>query len=249
MRWYVIGMGEVGRRVAAALERSGREVVPVTRDVGWAQAIADPEGARVLAVREEDLGDVLERLEGTAGERLVALQNGWIRPQLATYPGVSRGLVWFTAKGDFFRPLRATVFAGTLSSPLAEAFAAADIPAEIAQHGDFDRAEAEKMGFNCVVGLPLAVHGLSLDEYLRSRPDEARAVFREAVEITAAALGTEADPSWWNAFVAAVEPIGWVRPSRAKALDFRNRAVVRLAAELGGEAPVNAELLRAADLG
>lgn len=246
MRWYVIGMGEVGRRVAGALERAGREVVPVTRSSGWPQALADPEGARVLAVREDDLPEVLRRLEGTPGERILALQNGWIRPHLARFPGASRGLVWFTAKGDFFRPLRPSVFCGALGGPVAAAFAASQLPAETVEGPSFDRAEAEKMGFNCVVGLPLAVHGLSLAEYLETRPDEARAVFEEAAETTAAALGTTAEPSWWGAFVAAVEPIGWVRPSSAKALDCRNGAVVRLAAEVGREAPVNAGLLRAA---
>ncbi len=247
MRWYVIGMGEVGRRVADALERHGREVVPVTRASGWSQALADPEGARVIAVREEDLGAVLERLEGCPGERLLALQNGWIRPSLGGFAGAGRGLIWFTSKGDFFLPLRPSVLTGALAPPLAAALTAAGIPATVAEGQDFDRAEAEKMGFNCVVGLPLAVHGLSLGEYLDTHPDEARSVFLEATEITSATLGVAPDPSWWDGFLAVAEPLGWVRTSRAKALEYRNGAVVRLALELGREAPTNQRLLQDAD--
>ena len=102
------------------------------------------------------------------------------------------------------------------------------------------------MGFNCVVGLPLAVHGLSLGEYLEQRRDEARAVFDEAVTITARANGVEADTDWWPQFVSAVEPLSWVRSSKAKALELRNGAVVRLGEEQGIDAPANRRLLELA---
>jgi len=99
------------------------------------------------------------------------------------------------------------------------------------------------MGFNCVVGLPLAVHGSSLEDYLEEFPEEARAVFEEAAGTCSAATGVEVDKSGWDAFKASAEHLGWVRVSEAKALDFRNRAVVALAAEHGRSAPVNSDLL------
>ncbi len=246
MRWYVIGMGEVGRRLADALTESGFEVHPVTRDAGWTQAVTDPEGIRLVAVREEDLEGVLDRLEGEGGERIVAVQNGWIRPLLSHHPGAGRGLIWFTSKGDFFRVLRPSVLSGAVAEPLAMALSTAGIPATAVPPEEFAALEAEKMGFNCVVGLPLAVHGLSLAEYLEREPAEAEAVFREAVEAASAALDTNAEPGWWPAFLAAVEPIGWVRPTAAKALEYRNEAVIRLAAEAGLDATTNQSLLRAA---
>jgi len=245
MRWYVIGMGEVGRRLADALTGSGFEVHPVTRDAGWTQAVTDPEGIRLVAVREEDLEGVLDRLEGEGGERIVAVQNGWIRPLLRHHPGAGRGLIWFTSKGDFFRVLRPSVLSGAVAEPLATALSTAGIPAIAVPPEEFAALEAEKMGFNCVVGLPLAVHGLSLAEYLERESTEAEEVFREAVGATSAALGVTADPAWWPAFQRIVEPIGWVRPSVAKALEYRNAAVVRLAAEAGLEAKTNLRLLRA----
>ena len=101
------------------------------------------------------------------------------------------------------------------------------------------------MGFNCVVGLPLAVSGLSLGEYLEQHHDEARALFVEAVNVCAAAIGRRADEQWWQDFVDSVKALDWVRTSQAKALDFRNRAVVELARSLGMEAPINEHLLQA----
>ena len=59
----------------------------------------------------------------------------------------------------------------------------------------------------------------------------------------ARAMGAAASPGWWDEFVRLSGPIGWVRASAAKALEYRNGAVVRLARELGLAAPANERLL------
>ena len=242
-RSFVVGMGEVGRRLAAALEAAGVAVTPVTRDRGWEELRADSSSPVLLAVREEALGEVLGRLADSTPSRLVLVQNGWLHPLLDGFPGCSRGLIWFTAKGDFFCELRPSLFAGSLAAPLADRLRSGGLAAQVLPPGGFAAAEVEKMGFNCVVGLPLAVHGLSLGAYLETREAEARAVFAEAVQVLGRAAGVEPDPGWWPAVRRAVAPIGWVRSSAAKALEFRNGAVVRVATELGMAAPVNASLL------
>jgi hypothetical protein len=101
------------------------------------------------------------------------------------------------------------------------------------------------MGFNCVVGLPLAVHRLTLAEYLTRHTHEATAVFGEAVEAAARALGVGVETRWWSDFLIVVEPLGWVRASAPKALEWRNGAVVALARKAGVPAPANARLLAA----
>jgi ketopantoate reductase len=194
------------------------------------------------------LGDVLARVVGFKPSHLVFVQNGWVRPFLADAAGSTRGLIWFTSKGEVFRVLRPSVFSGPAGGELAAALTRGGIPSMAVDGDSFRAAEAEKMGFNCVVGLPLAVHRVSLAEYLERHRDEAEAVFHEATSITAVALGVRPSPSWWGAFLLASQPIGWVRATAAKALEFRNGAVVRLAAESGLTAPVNDRLLRAAAL-
>ena len=244
-RVFVVGMGEVGRRLAGALGAAGVETVPVTRTSGWAEALADPEGVLVACVREEALAEVLGHLRGLDPRRLVFVQNGWMRPLLAGLPGCTRGLVWFTSKGEFFRVLRPSIFFGPHAAFLAKALGRGGISSVAVDEDAFASAEAEKMGFNCVVGLPLAVHGLALAEYLERHHEEAQAVFSEAVSVTARALGADSSPEWWTAFLSVVEPLGWVKAGTAKALEFRNGAVVRLAHELGLRAPVNERLLAA----
>ncbi len=247
-RAHVVGMGEVGRRLAAALTSAGWRVLPVTRVSGWEEALAERDAPLLVCVREEHLADVLVRLGGVAPERLVFVQNGWVRPLLAGFSRCTRGLIWFTSKGDFFRVLRASVLSGPLATALAQALAHGGVAAVAADAGAFAAAEAEKMGFNCVVGLPLAVHRVSLAEYLEREEEEARAVFAEALGVVSRALSVEPLPRAWERFVHDCEPIGWLRTANAKALEYRNGAVVRLARELGEDAPANRLLFEAARL-
>jgi ketopantoate reductase len=243
-RVHVIGMGEVGRRLAGALHRAGIAALPVTRTQGWDEAREDREGICLVCVREEALAEVLEALPDVPSKRLALVQNGWIRPLLHDLPDATRGLIWFTSKGEFFQILRPNVFSGPAAEDLSLALAAGGLPSEAVVAKVYDRLDADKMGFNCLVGLPLAVHGLSLEDYLDSFPEEARAVFDEAVDACSAAIGAEIDAGGWDAFLESARHLGWVRVSEAKALDFRNQAVVALAAQFGRSAPVNAELLQ-----
>jgi ketopantoate reductase len=245
-RIFVVGLGEVGRRLVGALAASGSEVIPVTRQGGWEHLSGDREALVLVCVREEALSDVVPHLREVAAERLVFLQNGWIRPLLGGVPGCSRGLIWFTSKGEFFRVLRESIFSGPAASAVADALGRGGIAATAVGTEAFAGAEAEKMGFNCVVGLPLAVHTLSLGEYLGRHEAEAKAVFSEAVGITARALKVAPSDDWWPEFLRVAEPLGWVRAGAPKALEYRNGAVARLARQLGEHAPANERLLAAA---
>jgi hypothetical protein len=199
----------------------------------------------LVCVREETLDDFLPRVTGIGPARLAFVQNGWIRPLLGGLPGATRGLIWFTSKGEFFRELRPSLFGGPLAEMLAAALGRGGLTAMAIGDAGFRAAEAEKMGFNCVVGLPLAVHGLTLGDYLERRAGEAEALFRESVDVCARSLGVQADPAWWDEFRRAVEPLAWVKAGAAKALEFRSGAVARLARELNVAVPVTARLLAA----
>ncbi len=112
LRVFVIGMGEVGRRLHGALRRAGVEAAGVTREQGWDEALEPSEALRLVCVREESLAAVAARLAPVPPGRLVFVQNGWIRPLIEGFPGSTRGLCWFTSKGDFFRVLRPALSPG-----------------------------------------------------------------------------------------------------------------------------------------
>ena len=74
-RAFVIGMGEVGRRLAGALAAAGWVVAPVSRDEGWDPVLDESDTApRLVAVREEDLQTVLDRIPETLRPRLTLVQ-------------------------------------------------------------------------------------------------------------------------------------------------------------------------------
>lgn len=241
---HVIGMGEVGTRLERGLHRAGVETATVTRGAGWPEALADARSLYLVCVREQHLAEVLGVLNEVPPDRVALVQNGWIRPMLHNFAGVTRGLIWFTAKGEFFTVLRSSPFSGALARPLTDALTSAGIPSTAVETAAFDRLDAEKMAFNCVVGLPLAVHGLSLSEYLESHREEARAVFEEALTVCARAVGAVTDGNAWEQFLLSAQPLGWVRVANAKALEFRNGAVVELARQQGIDAPFNNELMK-----
>ena len=103
------------------------------------------------------------------------------------------------------------MFSGPAADDLSLALAAGGLPSEAVEGGVYDRLDADKMGFNCIVGLPLAVHRLSLEDYLGSYPEEARAVFDEAVGACSAAINTDIDEGGWDAFLDSAQHLGWVR--------------------------------------
>ncbi len=242
-RVNVIGMGEVGRRLGEALRRAGVHVHPVTRTRGWAEALADSEGLHLVCVREEALSEILSYLSGIPSGHVALVQNGWIRPLVHGRTGITRGLIWFTAKGEFFTVVRSSPFTGPMASELVSALGRGGIPAHDLRPEDFGNQEAEKMAFNCVVGLPLAVHGLSLSQYLEQHREEARAVFFETVAVCCRATDTEAGSNIWERFLLSAEPLGWIRVANPSAVEFRNGAVVELSHQVGIPAPANARLV------
>jgi hypothetical protein len=245
-RALIIGMGEVGRRLDTALRSSGVETIPVTRNRGWDLAVTEPATTpRIVCTREEALPSVLERLGDVPSSSLVLVQNGWLRDLLDGRGDITRGLIWFTSKGDFFRPLRPSPFCGPLAGPLTLKLAKGGLPTEAVSASSFAGLDADKMGFNCVVGLPLAVHGVTLEQYLQDHTAEAEAVFSEAVTACAAAADAPVDPEWWPAFLDSAEPLGWVAVGSAKALAYRNGAVLALGRRHEVPTPVNERLLEA----
>lgn len=246
--YIVVGGGEVGRRLLAFLDGAGMATRLVTRTSGWDAATATHEAApRIVAVREEDLADVLGRFPRTLWGRLVLVQNGFLEAVHGDLSPVTRGLLWFTAKGDFFRQLRPSLWFGPQAAALADALrrgglAGEEIPDSVA----FRREMIIKGLWNCVVGLPLAVHGLALAPYLASWGEEWRVLLIEGARAASAeyAVPVSADDGA-AVLLATTKELGWVRGG-TKALAWRNGALARFGRRHGVPTPVNDTLLRAA---
>lgn len=244
---HVIGMGEVGRRLAGALSRAGRVVRPVSRNAGWPEAVDERDRSpRIVAVREEQLQAVLERTPPGLRERLVLVQNGFLEAVHGSLAEVTRGLIYFTAKGDFFRILCPSLFHGPLARELARALCRGGIAAEeLTDRDEFLREMIVKGIWNAIVGLPLAVHDVELTTYLSRHADELDRLADESARAAGAEYGVElSGERAVRKLRATTGELGWVRGG-AKALPWRNAALARFGRRHGIPTPVNDRLLRA----
>jgi ketopantoate reductase len=232
----LLGAGEVGRVFLRAKRR--------VRVIRRGEAVeAAPAGTVLVAVREEDLGALVEPLRPVAS-RCAFVQNGLVDDVLAPLGEVTRGLVWFTAKGETFHVLAPSVFYGPRAEDCARWLGEAGVAARVEEDGArFHHEVARKLAWNNVAGLPPYVRKVTLGAYLTEHRDEARAVIDETLRVCAARWGTPVDTDDVLALVLATTgPIAGLRGGN-KALAYRNGAVQRLGRALGVATPVNDALL------
>lgn len=131
----IIGIGEIGSVIARGFLRTGRSVIPVTRNMNLAeQAKQTPEPeAVVVAVGETALAAILADMPEAWKDRLILIQNellphDWLKfdlnPTLIS--------VWFEKKkGQDVKVVVASPIYGKHAELLAGALAELDIPCEI----------------------------------------------------------------------------------------------------------------------
>ncbi len=246
-RVYVVGLGEVGGRLAGALETAGWAVARVTRNQGWETAVdLEEPSPRVVAVREEALADVLERIPTELRPHLVLVQNGFLEAVHHDLEPVSRGLIWFTSKGEFFRTLCPSLFHGPHASDLVNALAAGGLAVgTLDDHETFLREMIVKGIWNCVVGLPLAVHEVDLATYLRDRRAELSDLIDESARAAGAEYGVTVDTETTrDKILSTTTELGWIKGG-AKALPWRNGAIAMFGRRHRVPTPVNDRLLDA----
>ncbi len=131
----VIGIGEIGSVIARGFLRTGRPVIPVTRNMKVevvAKEVAEPQ-AVVVAVGENELQAVLSSVPENWKDRLILIQNellprDWQQHDLD--PTVIS--VWFEKKkGQDVKIVVPSPIYGRQSSLLAEALQSLDIPTQI----------------------------------------------------------------------------------------------------------------------
>lgn len=237
MHSTLIGAGEVGR---VFLRSTARSVRVVRR--------ADPlelqgDGTVLVAVREEDLASLIDPLR-PAANRCAFVQNGLVDEVLAPLGEVTRGLVWFTAKGETFHVLAPTVFHGPRAEDCARWLDEVGVASRVVRdEHEFRREVARKLAWNNVAGLGPFVRGVTLGEYIEHHREEVRGVIDETLRVCAARDGVSANTDETLAMVLATTvPLAALRGGN-KALSFRNGAVQRWGRLLGIETPIQDGLL------
>lgn len=136
----ILGMGEMGGVFARGFLRAGHPVYPVTRAMDLARASKDiPEPALVLvAVAENDLHPVLEKIPAPWASRLVLLQNELLPRDWEQYDLTPTVIsVWFEKKkGMDAKVIIPSPVYGTHSGLIATALDAIEIPTQVLDSAD-----------------------------------------------------------------------------------------------------------------
>jgi ketopantoate reductase len=242
----IVGMGEVGRRLAQGADAMKLAYWPVTREAGQ-QWLSEPRGVPLLVcVRENDLPAVLAHVPPERGGDLIFVQNGFVDELIAPYPEATRAVIWFTVKGSFFADLLPSPVFGPRADLVRRLISAAGASAEaLADQDVFRRYALEKAVWSCVVGAPLAVWGVDLATARHERMADVKAIVDEACDVVRVALGTEIAPQRVMATLDDTSTqLGWMRGG-TKAVAWRNGRLVEWGERCGIPTPANRAVVEA----
>lgn len=128
----------------------------ISRSAGW-DAIERSTAPIFVAVRNDDLGDVLARVPSSHHSRLVFTQNGMLRPWLGEHglAGNTRGLLFFAvpARGAPLEPGGESPFVGPHAAAVVQWLGRVGVPSAVTTPEAFASTELEKLLWNCCFGL------------------------------------------------------------------------------------------------
>ncbi|HHO49960.1 MAG TPA: hypothetical protein ENK18_03590 [Deltaproteobacteria bacterium] len=196
----VVGAGRVGTALQRQAQGSGLELTLIDRHRGW-EALDAPQGDPVLlAVRNDDLTEVIGRIPSHRRSDLVFLQNGAIRELLAEHAlaGSTRGLLYLMVSSRT-APL---VSGGTswLCGPHALAvvrlLGALSVPAEAVDWARFSYYELEKLLWLAAHGLLCEALDATVDRIAAAHVDALTQLVVELAAVGRAAWGVQPDPAF-----------------------------------------------------
>ena len=191
----VIGAGRVGAALQGLAATADADCALVDRTSGW-ESLDGPVGVPVLvAVRNDDLDGVLDRVPGHRRPDLVFVQNGMVRPWLRSRALVSatRGLLFFAVPkvGAPVQPGGASPFCGPRAPHVVHWLSQLGLPAREVDWARFSAAELEKLVWNAAFGLMCQRHEADVGTVVAEHRDELSSLVRELAAVGRAAMGVE----------------------------------------------------------
>jgi len=248
----IIGAGRVGGALASRSAEHGAPCPLITRESGWEVLDAGAGAPILVAVRNDDLAVVFERVPEHRRRDLVLVQNGMLRPWIAErgLDDVTRGLLFFAVpkRGAAVEPGGVSPFSGPHAAAVVAWLSALGLPAEVADPLSFAELELEKLIWNCAFGLLCQVHDAPVGAVVEVHGRELRAVVAEMAHVGAVAMGTELELDPLLGRLCAYSRSIADYQGAVKEWRWRNGWFVDAAIEHGVAMPVHADLLRRAGL-
>ena len=244
--WYIVGGGRIGGALAARARDQGQRAVVLGRHDDWSVLDA-PAGPPILVcTRNDDLDAVLARVPVQRHADLVFVQNGMIRPWLATHglSNATRGLLFFAvqtrgAPMDLGPP---SPFHGPHAAQIVAQLLAIGVPAEVVTPADFAALELEKLLWNCIFGLLCQAYQQTVGEVLDAHLDEVTALHHELLAVGQAALGLTLDAEAVLARLVAYSRAILSNRAAVREWPWRSGWFVAEATRQGRALPVHARL-------
>lgn len=190
----VIGAGRIGRALALRAANAGQPCTLVGREEGW-DALERTPGPIVLAVRNDDLDAVVDRVPSYRHGDLVFVQNGMLRPWLAErgLSGNTRGLLYVAVsqRGTPGEPGQPSPFTGPHAAPVAGWLTSLGFPAWSVDWPHFSMYELEKLLWIATFGLLSERFGCTVGEVATEHRDTVTALVDELRVVGRRHLGVD----------------------------------------------------------
>ena len=165
----------------------------MTRDAGWG-AVQEPVGEPIIvATRNDDLSAVVARIPAHRRDDLVFVQNGMLRPWLASnqLAKATRGILRFAV------PTRTSaaqvgddsLFTGPLASLVVAWLNRMHLDAREVRADEFAQLELEKLVWNCAMGVLGDALEANVGQLVTTHADSTTALCRELLEFGSDQLG------------------------------------------------------------
>jgi len=246
---FVIGAGRIGLTLHQRAEERGQPCTLVTREQGWDLLAGKPGTPIVVAVRNDDLDDVVARVPVHRRTDLVFIQNGMLRPWLQAIglPLATRGVLYFAVpeRGAPIQPGGPSPFFGDYAPEMVSWFAELGIEAQVVTWPRFCSRELEKLIWNAAFGLLCEHLATDVGGVCKNHFLELRSLVQELRRVGRAALGIDVPLDFLlHRLCSYSSTIPRYRGS-VKEWDWRNGWFLRAAADYKVSTPLHRELLHA----
>ena len=243
----VVGAGRVGQALQGLAASVGRSMTLVGRTEGW-DALEGPAGVPVLvAVRNDDLPEVIGRTPPARREDLVFVQNGAFRELLAEQgvADTTRALLYFMVRtrGGPLVPGLTNWCSGRHGEVVAAFFRALGLDAKNVDWARFSYYELEKLLWLACHGLLCERHDATVGTVAADHRPELAALCAELLPVGEAAWGVEAPIEYVVDRLAAYSATIPEYRASVKEWRYRNGWLRTTAASHGVATPLHEALL------
>lgn len=244
---FVVGAGRIGTALAQRALAAGVACSLVTRTEGWDALDTSEPGPVLIAVRNDDLAAVLDRMPPHRLAELVFIQNGMLRPWLRErrMNNVTRGLLFFAvaSRGAPVAPGKPSPFTGPFAPVVVHWLGSVGIAAVEVDPLKFAAVELEKLIWNSAFGLLCEVWDVSVGEVCDRHGDALRALTEEFRVIGRKSMGVELDLEFLLGSLVAYSRTIADYQGAVKEWPWRNGWFADEATRLGVATPVHTALL------